>query len=83
MVRDDRDGGLPADGEQDDYVLLRIALWHWRLRLGGATVCGVFLVEGMSVGLVFVSAVALVATGEVVARRLAHRSVARRQVRPR
>lgn len=83
MVRDDEPGGSHHQPGADDYVLLRIALWHWRLRLGGATVCGVFLVEGLSVGLVFVGAVALVATGEVIARRLAHRSVARRQVRAR
>lgn len=47
--------------------------------MGGFTV-GVFVVEGLSVGMVFVAALGVLGGGELLARRLARRDVARRRV---
>ena len=44
---------------------------------------GVVVMEGVSVALVFVAAFGVVVGGGLLARRLAVRSVARRQERPR
>lgn len=83
MLRDDGPGGSSEPSDEPEYVFLRIATWHWRLRLFGGITTGALLMEGWGVALTFLAAFGVIAVGELAARRLARRDVARRRVAPR
>lgn len=82
-MRDEDEGGSHHRADPDEYAILRIATWHWRLRLFSGITVGVLVMEGISVALVFAAALGVFGSAELLARRLARRDVARRVERAR
>lgn len=72
-MRDDSTGGSHHQPDVEASAGLRIAAWHWRLRLGSAVAVGALVMEGQASALAVLGALGvavLVMLGGTIAARL-------------